>query len=260
MKKRVLAILLAMVLVIALGLTGCGSNGADADEKTTADLSEKTLHIYCGAGMTEPFQKISDAFAEKTGCKMEISFGNAGQSQTQINTAEEGDLFIAGSMEELKPVEKHVTESTPLVKHIPVLAVQKGNPKEITGLKDLTKDGITVVLGDAESTPIGKVANKALSDAGILNKVDVVARTTTAPQVFAAIGAKEADAVIVWKENVKEKGEVVETKDMDKYIKEIPAASLEFTEDTEARDAFLAFLTTEDATKIWEEFGYEIVK
>ncbi|MEG1222023.1 MAG: molybdate ABC transporter substrate-binding protein [Anaerovoracaceae bacterium] len=262
MKKRVFTIVVAMVLVIALGLglAGCGNKDEEKKATATTDLKGKTLHIFCGAGMTEPFQKISDAFEEKTGCKMEITFANAGQIQTQINKAKEGDLFIAGSTEELKPVEKHVSESTPLVKHIPVLAVQKGNPKEIKGLKDLTKDGVRVVLADAESTPIGKIANKALSDAGIMKKVNVVARTTTAPQVFAALEAKEADAVIVWKENIKDQGEVVDTEDMTKYIKEIPAASLSFSKEDEARKAFLEFLATEAGTKIWEKFGYEIVK
>ena len=28
----------------------------------------ETLHVYCGAGMTDPFQEIAAAFREETGC------------------------------------------------------------------------------------------------------------------------------------------------------------------------------------------------
>ena len=56
-------------------------------------------------------------------------YANAGQLQAQIKNSGEGDLFIAGAVEELKPVEQFVTAKQLLVKHIPVLAVRQGNPK-----------------------------------------------------------------------------------------------------------------------------------
>ena len=101
------------------------------------DLTGHTLMIYCGAGMTKPFQEIADSFKAATGCEMNVTYANAGQIQSQITTSEEGDMFIAGSAEELKPVESYVSESKALVKHIPVLAVQSGNPKNITSLAGL---------------------------------------------------------------------------------------------------------------------------
>lgn len=124
------------------------------------DLTGHTLMIYCGASMTKPFQEIADSFKEKTGCEMNVSYANAGQIQSQISTSNEGDFFIAGAAEELKPIEKFVSSKTDLVKHIPVLAVQTGNPKKITGLASLTEDGVTLLMGDTEATPIGKIAKK----------------------------------------------------------------------------------------------------
>ncbi len=89
-------------------------------------LDGKTLDIYCGAGMTDPFQEIADAFQAETGCTVNVTFANAAQIQTQITTTGQGDFFIAGSADELKPVEAFVESSTDLVKHIPVLAVPAG--------------------------------------------------------------------------------------------------------------------------------------
>lgn len=259
MRKKSLMIIFCLLFSLCLAACGSETQPEDKPEPEAAVLEGHTLHIYCGAGMTKPFQEIADNFKSETGCEMQISFANAGQIQTQINTAQEGDLFIAGSADELKPVEDAVTGSVDLVKHIPVLAVQAGNPMKITGLADLANSDVRVVLGDAESTPIGKIANKALTDAGILEQVNVIARTTTAPQIFTALSSDECDAIIVWKENVDEEAEIVDTTDMQAYIKTIPAASLSYSEEEEARTAFLEFLNTDAAKDIWTSYGYEIL-
>lgn len=267
---------MTVVLVVSLmALVGCGGQAeksqeaesknspqtAENQEVTQAglQLTDHELFVYCGAGMKKPFQDIADGFEKETGCKMIVNFANAAQIQTQINTAKEGDLFIAGSEVELKPIKDLVTDQLPLVKHIPVLAVQKGNPKAIQGLQDLTKEGIRLVLGDVESTPIGKIADKALKDAKILDKVDIVSRALTAPPMATALANDECDAVIIWKENVNtELLDIVDTADLNTYVKKVPAASLSTSKDSEARDAFLNYLKSEKATAIWEKYGYEI--
>lgn len=279
MKKRWFALLCAVVLVVAL-FAGCAQqteeedaatqtpqvssepeNEDEPESETEAALEGHSLMIYCGAGMTEPFQKIADAFSESTGCEMNVTYANAGQIQSQITTAEEGDMFIAGAADELKPVESYVTEQKDLVKHIPVLAVQAGNPKGITGLASLTEEGVTLLMGDVESTPIGKIAQKALTDAGILDQITLAATTTTAPQMSTALAEGAADAAIVWKENCNVEGvEIVDTTDMDPYVKTIPAAVLSCSDDSEAVAAFNDFLDTDIAKDIWMEYGYEIVE
>ena len=278
MKKRVLAVMMAAVMGMTI-ITGCGKQTKDAKssslenetvnetesqeskEDVSTDLSGHSLMIYCGAGMTKPFQKIADKFQEDTGCEINVTFANAGQIQSQITTSEEGDLFIAGSQDEVKPVKDYVVDQKDLVKHIPVLSVMKGNPKGINGLSGLIKKDVTFIMGDAESTPIGKIAKKALTDAGILDNVTIEATTTTAPQLATAIAQKEADVAIVWKENCKDDGvEIVDTKDLDAYIKTIPAVTLNCTQDEEALQAFYEFLDTDSAKEIWTSFGYEIAE
>lgn len=276
MKK--LRIVLLLVFLCMLIFTACSSAGSTPSQSETkpivsedstlsesepspeADLSGHTLCVYCGAGMTKPFEQIASAFESLTGCKMEITFANAGQIQTQINTAQAGDLFIAGSADEVAPVQAVVTQSTDLVKHIPVIAVKAGNPLGITGLADLTNEDVRVVLGDTKATPLGKIATKAFTDAGILDQVNVVATMATAPAVVNALTLEECDAVIVWKENVKDESiEIVDTTDMDKYIKTVPAATLSYCDDEEALIQFLKYLDSDEAHSIWEKFGYEVM-
>ena len=281
MKRNVLGILLAGAIGAAL-ITGCGAAssgtaGSSAPQQTqesapedgeagksaanTPDLTGHTLMIYCGAGMTKPFQEIADSFKAATGCEMNVTYANAGQIQSQITTSEEGDMFIAGSAGELKPVESYVSESKALVKHIPVLAVQSGNPKNITSLAGLAEEGVSLIIGDIDSTPIGKIAKKALTDAGIFDKVRIEASTATAPQMATAIAAGEADAAIIWKENCDAQGvEIVDNSGLEDYIKTIPAASLSCSADHDARQAFLDYLNSGDVQEIWLKYGYEIAE
>lgn len=261
----------ALCALAACGIaTGCTSSPAAddsakepaAEQPAAKPLEGKVIKVYCGAGMTDPFQEIADAFTAETGCEVEVTYANAAQIQTQINTTQEGDFFIAGSAEELKPVSESVASSTDLVKHIPVLIVAAGNPQGIAGLADLAS-AERVLVGDPESTPIGKIAKKALTDAGLweqLSASGAITTTTTAPQIAAALANGEGDAGIVWKENVKGDGaEIVATSDLDALVKTVPAARLSFSADAQAADAFSEFLQTDTAWEIWADYGYERV-
>lgn len=258
-------------LVAAMSLAGCAgssesnsspNSSAQSNAPATKSLEGASLDIYCGAGMTDPFQEISDAFADETGCAMNVTFANAAQIQTQIQTTEEGDFFIAGSADELKPVESYVDTSTDLVKHIPVLAVPADNPANISSLADL-ENARMVLVGDPEATPIGKIAKKALTEAGLWDALDArgaLTTTTTAPQIATALANGEGDAGIVWKENVKSDGAtIVDTTDLDPFVKTVPAARLTCSSNADAAQAFSDFLQTDTAKEIWAKYGYEQV-
>lgn len=263
----VVAALAAALLACSL-LAGCSSQSAGEEqqgaqsEPAAASLEGETLNIYCGAGMTDAFQGIADAFQEETGCTMNVTYANAAQIQTQISTTEQGDFFVAGSADELKPVSDYVASQVDLVKHIPVLAVPADNPANITGLADLAHAD-RVLVGDPEATPIGKIAQNALTKLGIwdgLMESGAITTTTTAPQISTALASGEGDAGIVWKENVTDDGAViVDTADLDPFVKTIPVATLTCASDSPAVQAFSEFLQTDAAWDIWAQFGYERV-
>ena len=116
-----------------------------------------------------------------------------------------------------------------------------------------------MVLGDAKATPIGKIADKALADAGLTGKVNVVSRGVTAPSIFNALNVGECDAVIVWKENVTAAMDILADPAMDAYVKTIPAATLSVSTNPEGQKLFLDFLSSGEAKAIWEKHGYVVL-
>lgn len=273
MKKRITVIVSVILCVLmVLSFAGCGSDGkagdsaesgqsADSSSVKWESLEGKSLMIYCGAGMKQPFEEIAANFKEATKADVEVTYGNAAQIVSQITTAEKGDLFIAGAEGELAPLKEknYIADSKQLVKHIPVIAVPKGNPAGIEAISDLAD--ARLILGDADATPIGKIGDAVLTDAGLLDKANIIARTTTAPEMVTALSTGECDAAIVWKENAAKSDdvEVVDVKDMENYIKVIPAASLSCSENSEALAEFLEYLASDEATAVWEKYGYELV-
>ncbi|MBP3384208.1 MAG: molybdate ABC transporter substrate-binding protein [Firmicutes bacterium] len=251
--KKIVVIALAMIMALCT-FTACGS-----DEP--ADLSDQTLQVFSGAGLAEPVQEIADTFKEQTGCEVEIVFGPTGQLITQIQTSESGDLLIAGAVDEIAAMdEEEITATHEMVKHIPVLIVQAGNPKNVASIKDLAE--LEVMLADPEVTPIGKIAVKVFENAGIMDTIDVVANTTTAPLALTAVAEGNADATIVWKENASknDKVEIVDLEEMAKYIKVVPAVELSYSTNEDARIAFVEFMTGEEGMAIWAKYGYEAVE
>ena len=73
---RRFAAITAMVLALAaLTMMGCSSSNTSSQTSSqAANLEGQQLDIYCGAGMTEPFQKIADLFTEQTGCEMNVTY------------------------------------------------------------------------------------------------------------------------------------------------------------------------------------------
>ncbi len=88
------------------------------------------------------------------------------------------------------------------------IAVAPGNPKHITGLADLEKPGVTLVLEDP-SVPAGNYARQAFQKAGLpapnpaSNELDVKSALTK-------LTSGDADAVIVYVTDVKAAGSKAE--------------------------------------------------
>ena len=255
---------------IILGVTnGCnsknteGPNDMQVSQKMQQSSQQKELLVYCGAGLRKPMEEIAAMFQEETGNIVQFSFGGSAQCISQILTVNKGEVFLPGDKAELKELIKKdkIDRQKPVVLHIPVLAIPAGNPAGITGIKDLTKPGIKVALGDPKANPIGKLADQMLKDQGIYEQVapNIVVRTATVNELFTYLALRQADAAVIWEDNLlgNNKIDIVPAADFDRYIKIVPVVSLKCAANPQAANEFVEFVAGKKAMAVWKKRGFK---
>jgi len=285
--KVLLSLIIIVVLVLALG--GCSDQGnkeapleeggeeelkdkedtssssQEDNEKNSSEVVE-TLTVFSGAGLRKPMDEIGQVFEEKYGIKIEYSYAGSAQNLSQIELLQEGDLYIPGAAYYIEQaIEKgFVSESKEVVYHVPVIGVPKGNPANILGLDDLTTEGVKVVLGDERSAAIGKVAQKILNQKGILEEVEenVVSKDATVNEVMVHIAMEQADACIIWEDNVAnvDEVEIIQIDEEFNDIKIIPIGILTFTKKEEKAKMYLDFVSSKEGREIFAKHGFRTIE
>lgn len=166
--------------------------------------STSPLTVFCAAGIKKPVDEIASAYQKETGTEVRLQFGGTGTLLSQLKIAKQGDLFIAADDGALADAKKlGVTkEEFRLVKQKPVIAVAKGNPKQVDGLATVKKPEIKLALANPEAASIGRVAKQLLGvewDA-LAEKAAVMKPTVTEIAADLSLGA--VDAAIVWDSTV----------------------------------------------------------
>lgn len=223
------------------------------------------LLVYAGAGLKKAMEAIKPAFEEKENVKIEYVYAGSGQLLAQIETSGKGDVLIVGS-EDTYNIAKdkgQANESKLVAHHTPALAVEKGNPKGIKSLKDLTEDGIKVVLGDAKANAVGMTAAKIIEKNRLeaINE-NVIATTATVNELIVIISTGEADVAIVTEDSIRlsEDVEMVEIPEEENIDQLIPVGSLTSSNNPELAQKLVDFIASEEGKAIFEKTGYRIIK
>ena len=146
-----------------------------------------------------------------------------------------------------------------------MIAVPKGNPKNITSLSDLARSGVRVVLGDPKGPAIGKVAKKILENANLWTNVskNVVTFAPTVNQLLIYLATGQADAAIIWEDlttwsQAKGKIQIVQIPPDQNIIKTIPTAVTNHAKDDGNYQIAVEFNNyIYDHKEIWERWGFK---
>ncbi len=136
------------------------------------------------------------------------------------------------------------------------IIVPPGNPKGITGVADLAKPDLKVVLCAAE-VPCGKYAQQILTTAGVA--VTPVSLEQNVKGVVTKVTADEADAGIVYVTDVIAAGDAAAGVDIPadiNVVAEYPIASVKASTNSEVDQAFIDFLTGPDGQAIMAKYGF----
>lgn len=226
----------------------------------------KTIVAFCGAASEPALEEAARAFEKKTEIKVELHFSGSGTMLSEMKISKRGDLYIPGSPDYIYMAEGEGLIDPQTVEIIaylvPAISVQKGNPKNIRALEDLTKPGVRVGIGNPEAVCVGLYAVEVLEYNHLLDQVqkNIVTHAESCSKTAALIGLKEADAIIGWDVFSKWNPDTTETV----YLKPeqiprlayVPAAISTYSEDRKSAQEFIDFLVSKDGQAIFARWGY----
>jgi molybdate transport system substrate-binding protein len=246
--------MLLMVVVLFVSFTGCASPAA------------KSITAFVGSASKPPVEEAAQVFEAETGIKVYLTFGGSGTLLSQMEISRSGDLYIPGTPDYMVKAERQnivdpATEQK-MAYLIPVIAVQRGNPKNIHSLADLAGPGIRVGIGNPEAVCLGLYAVEILEYNHLLEEVgkNIIVNAKSCEDTAALLSLKSVDAVIGWDvfqywdpDNI----EVVYlTPEQLPRLAYIPGAVTMFTHDKESARAFLDFLVSPEGQAIFRKWGY----
>jgi len=234
-----------------------------------AQSSSERILVFAGAASKPATEDAVKIFQEKTGISVDVSFGGSGFVLSQMKLTKKGDLYFPGSSDFMEVAKKEglvFPETERIVVYlIPAINVQKGNPKSISSLKDLTKDGIRVAIANPEFVCVGTYAAEIIEKNFTPLEKDkfkknLVNYTESCEKTANAISLRAVDAVIGWRVFQYWDPERIETI----YIKpdEIPRvgyisiAISKFTKDKILSQKFIDFMLSQQGKTIFRKYHY----
>jgi molybdate transport system substrate-binding protein len=234
-----------------------------------AQPSPEKLLIFAGAASKPATEEVIKEFEKTTGILAEVIFGGSGFVLSQMKLAKRGDLYFPGSSDFMEKAKKEglvFPDSEKIIVYlIPAINVQKGNPKRIHSLKDLTKDGIRIAIANPELVCVGTYAVEIIEKN--LNpsekkafKKNLVNYTESCEKTANVISLKAVDAVLGWRVFQYWDPERIETIDLRPEeiprIGYIPIAISRFTQDKNLSQRFIDFLLSPHGKTIFRNQHY----
>lgn len=194
MRKRILAALLAGVMVFSLAACSSGgSSSQTADNGDSQEAEETEIQVFIAASLNTVMTELAEMYNEEhPEVKITYNPDSSGTLLTQIQEGYECDIFFSAAQEQMDDLEADglVAEGTRanVVNNQVVVVTLKDSGTSVTGLEN---------IGDAESialtggsVPVGRYTRQALINLGMLPETDDPASIAT-EQVSEALGGVE---------------------------------------------------------------------
>ena len=235
----------ALVLLAALA-TLCSSCGNGDPASSSAAALSGTITVFAASSLTAAYTAIGNDFQKShPGSMVKLSFGGSSTLVAQIQQGAIADLFASADQPNMqKLVDAGLVAGSPSVfAHNRLeIVVAAGNPKHITGLPDLARSGLVVLLC-APIVPCGRYAAQALQKARV--SVQPASQETDVKAVVSKVALGEADAGIVYVTDVRAAGAGVQGVDIASgfnVVADYPVAVLKDSQNLPLANAFVAYL------------------
>lgn len=282
MKKQICLVMAAMM--VAGMLAGCDRSAKETTEaattaaettaeettakETTAASGEETeILVAAAASLKNAYEdKLIPMFEEANpGVTVKGTYDSSGKLQTQIEEGLDADVFMSAATKQMKALDEEGMIAsdtiTDLLENKIVLIVPAGNEKKLEKFEDIEKAD-SIALGDPASVPAGQYSEEALTNLGIWDKIqDKVSFGTNVTEVLNQVAAASADAGIVYATDaasMADKVEVVAEAPEGSLSEKViyPVAVVKGTAHEEVAKEFVAFLQTDKAITVFEDYGF----
>ena len=280
---------LTAIMLLAAMTTGLMACGDTKTEQKTADATvqtestqkveeieaaeenteiEGTVMLAAAASLEKSFteQLIPMFEAQYPNVKIEGTYDSSGKLQSQIEAGADVDIFFSAALKQMQALQEEgyidADASVDLLENKIVLIVPKGSEEGYTSFEDIVNADMAAI-GDPESVPAGQYGKEALENLGLWSEVEnKLSLGTNVTEVLNWVAEQSADAGIVYATDaasIPDKVTVIAAAPEGSVSKVIyPVAELKDTANKEAADAFMEFLQSADALKVFEEAGFTI--
>ena len=283
--KKFLSLLLAGLLLGSLAACGTPASPA-APEATTAPASTETagepveLVVFAAASMTETLTEIAEDYKEiAPNVTLTFNFDSSGTLKTQIQEGAACDVFISAGQKQMDQLDAaadpavntegldFVTQGTRLnlLENKVTLCVPEGNPAGLTGFDDLaaklSAGDILLAMGNSD-VPVGQYTQKILAyyglDEAALAEAGVLTYGTNVKEVTTQVTEGSVDCGIVYGTDAFSAGLTpVDTATAEMCGQVIyPAAVVNTSAHPQEAQAFLDYLSTDEAMAVFEAVGF----
>jgi molybdate transport system substrate-binding protein len=148
--------------------------------------------------------------------------------------------------------------ATTFVKNKLEIAVPKGNPGKVTGLKDFTDKSKKIALC-AEEVPCGAAAKKVFAAAKLTAEPDTLEKDVKAALTKVSLG--EVDAALVYKTDVlsaKDKVEGIDFPEAAQAVNDYPIATLTTAKNADGAKAFVDFVLSAQGKTVLTAAGFDV--
>jgi molybdate transport system substrate-binding protein len=231
--------------------------------------SPTRMLIFAGAASKPATEETVRIFQERFGIPVDVIFGGSGFVLSQMKLGKKGDLYFPGSSDFMEVAKREglvFPDSEKIVVYlVPAINVQKGNPKGIHTIKDLTKEGVRVAIANPETVCVGtyavEIVEKNLDPSHKEKfKKNLVNYTESCEKTANVISLRAVDAVLGWRVFQYWDPERIETI----YLKPeeiprigyIPIAISKFTQNKDLAQKFVDFLFSPHGKAIFRKYHY----
>ena len=255
--KKLCALLLALAMVLTL--TACG--------ETTAPAESVELIVFAAASMTETLTELGNQYmAEHEDVTIVFNFDSSGTLKTQIQEGADCDIFISAGQKQMNELDC-VLEGTrfDILENKVALVVPEGNPANVGSFDDMTaglSDGSVMLAMGNSDVPVGQYTQKILAYYGLVEEELAAAGTitygTNVKEIATQVSEAAVDCGVVYQTDAFSAGlTVVDTATAEMCGQVIyPAAVLNISENVQAAEDFLEFLTSDAADAIFSHVGF----